>query len=117
MTLLLDATIRTSVILLCALAAVAMCRRTSAALRHLIVSVAIATASVLPLVQPLVPDVFGARGEPAEAREADQQPQQAKAHADQPDDDQQPANRVDGCVAVAGTRRDCGCVSGRRRER
>ena len=53
---LLDTTIRTSVVLVCALTAAALCRRRSAALRHLIVSAAIVTAAFLPLVQRLVPE-------------------------------------------------------------
>ena len=55
---LLDGTVKSSVILLAALAAIACLRRQSAALRHWVLSCAIAAAALVPLLGPVTPPAW-----------------------------------------------------------
>src|SRR5205823_10048109 len=55
MNLLLDSTVKVSVIVLMALVARALLRRRSAAVRHWVLSVAIACAAAMPLLAAMVP--------------------------------------------------------------
>jgi TonB family protein len=55
MSLLLDATLETSLIILVALAATRLLRRRSAAMRHWLMAAAIACAAAIPLLKPVAP--------------------------------------------------------------
>jgi hypothetical protein len=55
MNLLLDSTVKVSLIVLVALVARALLRRRSAAVRHWVLSVAIACAAAMPLLAMMVP--------------------------------------------------------------
>ena len=55
MSLLIDATIKVSLIVLCALAGTLLLRRRSAATRHWMLAAAIACAAAAPLLQPIAP--------------------------------------------------------------
>ena len=62
MTLLLDSTIKVSLIVLMVLGARALMRRRSAAMRHWVLSVAIGCAAAAPLLATMVPGVPGFPG-------------------------------------------------------